>query len=100
MLDFVNKTISKLFGNKSERDLKELTPFVLQVKDAEQNIGSLSHDELRNKTNEFKKKIQDHIRETVEEVNNINNQIEGDPKMDHNEKEDLYRKIDELKKEE
>src|SRR5688572_16420605 len=100
MLDFVNKTLSKLFGNKAERDLKELTPFVLQVKDAEQKIGSLSHDELRNKTNEFKKRIQDHIRETVDEVNNINTQIESDPKMDHNEKEDLYRKIDELKKEE
>jgi len=100
MLDFVNKTLSSLFGNKAERDLKELTPFVLQIKDAETNIGALSHDQLRNKTQEFKIRIQEHIRSTVEEIEAINNGIESDPQMNLNEKENRYREIDELKKEE
>ncbi len=100
MLDFVNKTLSSLFGNKAERDLKELTPFVLLIKEAEKNIGTLSHDQLRGKTEEFKKRIREHIQSNAEEIETINNSIESDPLMNLNEKESRYRKIDELKKEE
>ncbi len=100
MLDFVNKTLSSLFGNKAQRDLKELTPIVQQIKDAETAISTLSHDQLRNKTNEFKLRIREHISSIVEEMETINKSIDDDPQMNLNEKEDRYRKIDDLKKEE
>ena len=100
MLDFINKTISKVFGNKTERDLKDLTPFVLKVKDAETVISKLNDDELRAKTAEFKYKITEHTRETLAEISELNNRIDSNPQMNLNEKEDLYRNIDDLKKEE
>ncbi len=100
MLDFVNKTLSKLFGNKAERDMKDLTPYVLKIKEAEKSITTLSNDELRGKTIEFREKIRQHVKDTVEEANSINEQIDSNPSMSMSEKEELYRKIDELKKEE
>ncbi|MDQ3052067.1 MAG: preprotein translocase subunit SecA [Bacteroidota bacterium] len=100
MLDFVNKTLSSLFGNKAQRDLKELTPIAQKIKDAETAISALSHDDLRNKTTEFKSRIQEHISSIVAEIESINTSIDDDPQMNLNEKEDRYRKIDELKKEE
>jgi preprotein translocase subunit SecA len=100
MIDFINKTITSIFGNKSERDLKELTPVVLQVKEAEKIISALTNDELRGKTAEFKERIKEYIKPTVDEINELDASIENNPQMDMNEKEDLYRKIDELKKEE
>ncbi len=100
MLDFINKTISKVFGNKSERDLKDLTPIVLKVKEAETAISKLNDDELRAKTAEFKYKITEHTRETLAEIEELNNRIDSNPQMNLTEKEDLYRNIDDLKKEE
>ncbi len=47
----------KLFGTKSERDLKKLTPFVPLVNDFEPRIKALSDDALRAKTAEFKEKL-------------------------------------------
>ena len=42
--------LSKLFGNKSQRDLKEITPWVERVKAIYPEIDALSHDELRART--------------------------------------------------
>ena len=47
----------KLFGTKSERDLKKLTPFVGLINDFEPRIEKLSGDALRAKTAEFKEKL-------------------------------------------
>ncbi|MCX6565445.1 MAG: preprotein translocase subunit SecA [Candidatus Aminicenantes bacterium] len=47
----------KLFGTKSERDLKKLTPFVGRINELESRIKELSNDALRAKTAEFKEKL-------------------------------------------
>ncbi len=100
MLDFINKSLSKLFGNKSETDLRELVPLVQKIKEAEKAISALSNDELRAKTDEFRQRIQQQVQSIRDEINSINSSIDADPEMDLNQKEDLYRKIDELSKDE
>jgi preprotein translocase subunit SecA len=100
MFDFINKTLGKLFGNKAESDLKKLLPIVGEIKEAEKEIGQLDIDQLRARTAIYKTKVQDAIRPVTEEIQSITDSIESNPGMDLNEKEDLYRKIDELKKEE
>src|SRR6187431_2838093 len=100
MLDIINKTLSKLFGNKAETDLKELLPIVQKVKEAEVTISKLSDDELRNKTAEFKNKIHTFIKPIVEEIAELNEKIDSNANMHMGEKEELYKRIDELKKEE
>jgi preprotein translocase subunit SecA len=49
--------LEKLFGTKSEHDLKKLTPFVGLINDFEPRIKALSNDGLRAKTAEFKEKL-------------------------------------------
>ena len=100
MLDIINKAVSKIFGNKTETDLRELVPIVNKVKEAEKTISALSNDQLRNKTIEFKAKIKEKIQSTVDEIAELNNSIDSNPDMDMGEKEDLYRNIDDLQKEE
>ena len=42
-----NEFISKIFGNKASRDMKEIQPWVEKVKAAYPKISALSNDELR-----------------------------------------------------
>jgi len=50
-----------LFGNKSERDVKAITPQLNDVLEAYKKIVLLSNDELRAKTQELKDKISSYI---------------------------------------
>jgi preprotein translocase subunit SecA len=49
--------IVKIFGSKYERDVKSLLPYVEKINSFEQKIKSLSDEELKNKTKEFKQRI-------------------------------------------
>ena len=54
--------ISKLFGgSKSEKDVKKITPYVGQINAFFTQYQSLTNDALRNKTVEFKSRIQQHL---------------------------------------
>ena len=48
--------IKKIVGSKNERELKRLWPIVEQINHLEAEISSLSDDQLRNKTTEFKER--------------------------------------------
>ncbi len=99
MSNFLTKTISGLFGgSKSEKDVKELTPYVEKTLAAGKTIETLSNNELRAKTGEFKSRIQVYLEDTETEIVTINQQIEENPEMDLTEKEALYTRIDKLKK--
>ena len=53
-----NEFISKLFGNKASRDMREIQPWVEKVKAAYPAISAMSNDELRAATKDLKEKIQ------------------------------------------
>jgi preprotein translocase subunit SecA len=55
----INNFLSKLFGNKSTRDMKEIQPIVETIKAAYPEIEKLTNDELRAKTQEIKKHVQE-----------------------------------------
>jgi preprotein translocase subunit SecA len=98
MLEVINKVVGKLFGSKAESDLKEINPFISEIKEIYPQIEKLSNDELRNKTFEFRNKINEHLQETEDELNSLTNQVENDPEMEMKLKEEIYTKIDQLKK--
>jgi preprotein translocase subunit SecA len=98
MLELINKSIFKLFGSKSERDIKEITPSVEKAKLEFAKLNSLSNDALRAKTLEFKGRIASHLKETETTLQNLSSRIEQEPDMDINEKENVYLTIDQLKK--
>ena len=98
MLDFITKSVSKLFGTKSDRDLKEIQPIVDKILAVYPTLSSLSNDELRAKTLEFKRRIADNTSVEREEIDTIRKKIDSDPSLDIEEKEKLYTLIDDLEK--
>lgn len=99
MLSVINKTISKFFGSKAQSDLKELSPIVEQVNAIYSQLHNLSNDELRGKTTEFKQRIKNFIADVDTELNELTATAESSPEMEMAEKEALYKRIDDLKKE-
>lgn len=99
MIDFLSKSISKIFSSKTESDYKKLAPIIDAVNAVAENLKSLSNDELRNKTLEFRNTITEYLADTDAELNQLNEEAESNQEMDAAKKEDLYSRIDALKKE-
>ena len=51
--------IRKIFGTQTERDLKRLQPNVIRINDLEAAMRQMSDEQLRAKTDEFKKRSRD-----------------------------------------
>lgn len=56
---FADKIVKKIFGTETDRYLKESKAIVAEINNLESKIQKLSDEELRGKTEEFKKRIQD-----------------------------------------
>ena len=82
MLDFITKSVSKFFGTKSDRDLKEIQPILDKILAVYPKLSSLSNDELRAKTNEFKKRIVDNVSVEREQIETLRKKIDEDPSLD------------------
>lgn len=91
------KFLGKLFGSKSERDIKSLQPTVEKIKEEYSKLASLSHDELRAKTPALKAKIKEYLGEIDKEIDNLRAQTE-EPAIDIAEKTEIYDRIDKLTK--
>lgn len=74
-----NKILQSLFGNKSTRDMKLIQPLVEKVKEAYPAIKALSNDELRAKTKEIQKYVQDSTNEQKQKIADLKSKIEETP---------------------
>jgi preprotein translocase subunit SecA len=54
----IGSLIKKIVGSKNDRELKRIQPLVEKVNQFEPNISSLSDDQLRDKTIEFKERVE------------------------------------------
>jgi preprotein translocase subunit SecA len=96
MANFLEKFFGKLFGNKNERDLKLLQPLVDSINEEYEKLKSLSNDELRSKTAEFKARISEHLADTDNTINTLREQAENE--KDLHQKDTIYHEVDELRK--
>ena len=90
-----NKIISKIFGNKAQRDLNEVNPVVKEIKQAYLEVEKLTNDELRSRTKELEKKISDYV---VDEKNQIEQLKVGMEDVAIDEREAVWTQIDKLEK--
>ena len=90
-----NDFLTKLFGNKSQRDLKEITPYVNKIKAVYPSIQKLSNDELRTKIDEIKQRIQDYVANERAKVNELRSGIEG---KELEEREAIWAEVDKIEK--
>ena len=88
--------MSKLFGNKATRDMKEIVPWVEKVKAAYPDINKLSNDELRAKTKELQKFVKDSATDLREKIDELKSKVE---ETELEQREGLFAQIDKLEKE-
>ena len=89
--------IAKLFGNKYDKDIKQIRPIVEKIHLEHKKISHLSHDELRNQTKLLKGKINDFVSAERNEITQLKEKSIVD-NITSKEKENLYNKIDNLEK--
>ncbi len=55
----MSKVTDKIFGSHSEREVKRIRPLVKKIEDLRPAMQALSDEELRDKTKEFRKRLED-----------------------------------------
>ena len=90
-----NDILKSLFGNKSDRDLKELLPIASKVNAEWEKIKGVSHDELRQISADLKAKIHAHVKAEEDEIASLKAKVENE-KPSIEEREEIYNRIDKL----
>ncbi|MGE5350108.1 MAG: preprotein translocase subunit SecA [Actinomycetota bacterium] len=95
-MSIVGKVLTLFLGNKEERDLKEINPYVGKIQQESALVVLLSNDELRDRTAELKKEVRASIAEEEKEIADLRASAENEE--DVNRKEELYNEVDKLEK--
>ncbi|MEL6607225.1 MAG: hypothetical protein AAFP88_03180 [Bacteroidota bacterium] len=72
------KLFTKIFGTKSERDLKWLWPHVEQINHAYDQLKDLSNDALRNESMQMQLYARGELRPVVDEIDDIEKDVDQD----------------------
>ncbi|MGL5547443.1 MAG: preprotein translocase subunit SecA, partial [Tannerellaceae bacterium] len=86
----------KLFGNKSQRDLREIEPYLEKIKAIYPSLESLSHDQIRQRIDEIKQEIQDYVADERAKIASLR---EGIEELELHEREERWAEIDKIEKE-
>jgi preprotein translocase subunit SecA len=87
------KFLSSLFGTKSDRDIKELSPYVDLIKKEYERVTTLTNDQLRAETALIREKINTYIKQEEDEIALLKQKVD---EVDIEESEKLYDRIDKL----
>ena len=96
-MSIINSILKAFVGDKSEKDVKAIQPLVTKIKSFESALQALSHDELRDKTAQFKLKIQQARAEKDAKIASLKQDAEQTQDIDA--REDIYAEIDSIEKE-
>ena len=96
MLNIITKGVTKLFGTKSDRDIKSVMPLVEQIKSEYDQLTGITDEALRGKSYELRDKIAEHLSDIDQEIASLKNEVKDNPKLDIQEKEDIFGKVDKL----
>ena len=88
--------LKSMFGNKSTRDLKKITPIVNQIKAIYPEIDALDIDSLRQRTADIRQYLNDSVQDKRDEIERIKAEIET---LDYEQREPLWKKVDDIQKE-
>ena len=92
----LTKILTSLFGNKSTRDMKLIQPLVEKVKAAYPEIQKLDNDQLRQRTKDIQRQVQDSAKTQKDEIERLKATIEDTP---IDERSEIFAQIDKLEKE-
>lgn len=86
--------IAKIFGTKSEKDIKRIMPLVEQTKSEGEKLKSISNDELRDQTRKVEETISTELKSIDDQLAALHKKIADNPDMDISEKESVFMEID------
>ncbi|MCS6934940.1 MAG: preprotein translocase subunit SecA [Chitinophagales bacterium] len=96
-MGLLDKIFTSLFGTRHERELKTIQPIVLRINEEYEKLKSLSNDQLRHKTVEFRDRIRRHLADIDARIEEL--RIAAEQEEDIAQKDAAYKQIDELQKE-
>ncbi|MCB9298639.1 MAG: preprotein translocase subunit SecA [Lewinellaceae bacterium] len=97
MFKSITDSLKKVFGTKQDKDINLYMPFVEEVNAVFEQLKTLTNDELRNKTGEFRARIAEHLAGIDKDIEDIHK--EANEQENLHEKEELFREMDKLKEE-
>ena len=100
MLGLLGMGIKKLFGTKSDKDLKLLYPYVDKINSEFDKLSSISDQELRDKTVSFKEKISANTKKVSDQIKSLKEDYINEKEQNIELKEEILDKIDKLSIEE
>jgi preprotein translocase subunit SecA len=95
-MSIINSVLGIFLGNKYERDLKEINPYVEKINQESGKMANLTNDELRERTAGIKEKIHASIEQLENEIKSLRNEAEKEEDVDK--KEEFYNSIDKIEK--
>ncbi len=96
-MSLLNTVLKAFVGDKSKKDVKELQPLVEKIKSFETQLEVLDHDALREKTNTFKRRLEEESKSINEKIDELQEQVTASDDIDQN--EEIYAEIDKLNEE-
>lgn len=91
--------LSILFGgNKSEKDVKVIKPYIAKINAFYEQYQTITNDELRNKTNEFRQRIKEHLSEIDNEIEKRKQEAELLDSADISGRDAIYQGVDAMQK--
>jgi preprotein translocase subunit SecA len=74
----INSILTKIFGNKHEKDVKLITPLVKEINEFYEKLNVLSDEQIQAKTAEFRTKIKSEVSDLEEKRNNLQNRLQNE----------------------
>ena len=88
--------LTKIFGTKADRDMKEVQPLLHKTLEAYETIKDLSTDDLRHKTVEFREIIREATKEEEDRLTEIRDYLDANYDLPVEEKQSLYKEVEKL----
>ena len=95
-MSIINSVLGLFLGNKYERDIKEINPYITKIHSEFEKLQELSNDALRDLTENLKKEIQSSIEGDENEIKSLREKAEAEE--DIYQKEELYNSVDKIEK--
>ncbi|HET7153183.1 MAG TPA: preprotein translocase subunit SecA, partial [Candidatus Kapabacteria bacterium] len=92
MLDF----IANIFGSKKNKDVSALQPIADDTNSFFEQYASLTDDELKAKTQEFRDRLRERIGETEDSIADLREQLKQD--IGPEEREKIHNEIEDFEK--
>lgn len=89
----LNNLLAKIFGNKSDKDLKELRPYVAKINEQFEKVKTWSNDELRSRSSAMREEIRDYVRAENDRISELKASVEG---KELSEREAIWAEVDKI----